>query len=365
MANSTGLDDVLTTGTTHYNGAITLLFDDLLHAYTVEEEGQRYLVPGVTTVLEMIDKPALMQWAANSTVAWLLAKFPANDDLRKILLDAYERVKTKIPWDDLDQYFKDVQLSISAAELAKLCNEARFNYRAISKDATDVGHAAHEWLEILIKRHLSGERGFHVVLPTEDRAKRCVQAALNWMGKHNFKPLSSERKLYSRKYSYAGTMDWDGMVTGCGDPKCCGFSGEARVLGDFKSSNGLYDEYRMQLAAYLYAVEEEFPDEHHTAGIILRLGKDTGDFDTMVMNREEMETDFNGFLGTLQMYHWQKQLDITKKYAKLDAKAADKAEKLALKTKEKEEKAALKALTPAVRRTRTRKPDTSCIEVAA
>lgn len=273
---------------------VKLYYDDALHAYyTKGFDGTRFLVPGSTTVCGMIDKSGpLTQWAANETCNLIRA------ELAKKPLAAF-----------------------TPEEIETLLNNARFNYRTISRQATDIGSMAHNWLEARIKAQIAGEH-YYAAMPESPQACNCILAALDWMEKHKFRPVVSESKVYSRKWGFAGTTDWIAYITGCGDPECCPFVGEVLALGDFKSSKQLYDEYRAQLASYQEAWEELHPDQLIAVRVILRLGKEDGKFEPMVLMPEEFETDLDGFLGTLQAFNWMKQLTLNKKFNKSQAKKA-------------------------------------------
>src|SRR5947209_3286175 len=110
-----------------YDGQVALIYDPKLHAYYVEEgEGERYLVPGATTICGMIDKSGpLTQWAANMTVQYLRENLTVehlqNDPIPE------NPTEDTPPWD-------------SATRLDNLFNEARFNFRKISDTAKDTGH---------------------------------------------------------------------------------------------------------------------------------------------------------------------------------------------------------------------------------
>jgi hypothetical protein len=62
MPKDTGLQELLDASTNpfetlvHYNGEVTIKYDDKLHAYFREEDGKRILIPGVTTIVGMVDK---------------------------------------------------------------------------------------------------------------------------------------------------------------------------------------------------------------------------------------------------------------------------------------------------------------------
>jgi len=281
---------------TFYKGTVTLYYDHRLHAYyRVDPKEGRILIPGATTVTATIDKSGpLTQWAAN---------------------EACNLLRTKILPGE----------TYTAEQLEALFNEARFNFRKISKTATDIGHMAHRWLEDRLHAQIRGEH-FTAALPDNEKAVNCINSALDWMEKHQFTAKTSEIKVYSRMYDYAGTMDWDGWFTGCGDPECssCWFIGTQRVfvVGDFKSSKALYDEYRAQLAAYQHARSEEFPELKYDGRLLLQMGKEDGKFNTMFMPHEEFEADFTGFLGALATFNWMKQLTLEKKAAKDAEKAA-------------------------------------------
>lgn len=291
-----------------YNGEVTLYYDDALHAYYTIEGGQKLLCPGCTTVTGMIDKSGpLTQWAANQTVEY-----------------ARNHVKVVSRYIDLDGLSGDF---VNLTDLEPILEKARFNYRTTQKTAQDIGKLAHLWLEChtksLMRALTVGDLPDTVNLPViEDgsKAQNCVNAALDWFGKHKFKPLQAERKIYSRQYGYAGTFDWLAYVTPCGDLSCCPLemgSGEVLALGDFKSSKSIYDEYRAQLAAYQAAWEEEFPDQPIDCRIILHLGKDDGQFNAKVLTGfNQFSTDFDGFLGALATYNWLKQLELDRKAAK-------------------------------------------------
>jgi hypothetical protein len=154
------------------------------------------------------------------------------------------------------------------------------------------------------------------------------------MRRHQFKPIASEKKIYSLEFDYFGTYDWLGYVTGCGDPKCCPFTGAALAQGDFKSSKGIWEEYVAQLASYWHATEEEFPTQPIDIGVILRLGKSDGEFESRIITRPEADAAFEAFLGALMIYCWQKQISLDAKDAKAEIKAAAKLEKERLKALE-------------------------------
>ena len=345
---SEGFEEVLY----FYDGLIEARYNHALHAYTRMDGDTRILVPGSTTVLDVIDKPALVQWSANSTVEWVMQNLPIEDSRKNELQAIYAQVKAKAILVE-----NGSMVTLGFNEFATLLNQARFNYRKISETAKDIGHLAHEWLEVYIKEILAGTRTLDndCVPPEDPQAALCVSAAINWMRRHQFRPIASEKKIYSLEFDYFGTYDWLGYVTGCGDSKCCPFSGIALAQGDFKSSKGIWNEYLAQLASYWHATEEEFPSQPIDIGVILRLGKNDGEFESRVVTRPEAEAAFEAFLGALMIYGWQKQISLDAKDAKAEIKAAAKVEKERLK--------ALEPKKPrAVRKVKSKAPDMIPVE---
>lgn len=298
-----------------YNNEVMLVYDDSLHAYYEAVDGVKYEVTGVTTAVGIIDKSApLTQWAANMTIQYIrenLGSINKTDALGSHVF---------IP-----------------EEFEALLEKARFNFRTIKKAAADIGTIAHDWLQNYVNQVLEGNplQAFLMpVLPEDEKASSCVQAAMKWMEIHNFQPTASEQKIFSREFGYAGTFDWTGYVTSCGDPTCCPFTGTVFALGDYKSSRDLYDEYRAQTAAYQYAYNEELRYTDPTkpeveARVLLLLGKESGDFKAKVLMPSEFERDMEGYLGALQVYNWLRQFSLDKKATKQEARAAKAAEKAA------------------------------------
>jgi len=71
-----------------------------------------------------------------------------------------------------------------------------------------------------------------------------VSSWLKWKEERNFEPISAELKVFSDKHGYRGTLDCIGKVDG------------KLVVLDWKTSNSIRDEYRLQGAAYFYALKE-------------------------------------------------------------------------------------------------------------
>lgn len=171
--------------------------------------------------------------------------------------------------------------------------------------AGDIGTEAHDWLEKVIKTLIydneSRRHELLATLPLDDRAANASIAGIEWMVRHNIRWICTERKCFSRKHGYAGTMDGLAWVDSCDDPSCCPvpFKNRKSVI-DWKTSNALRVSYLFQAAAYRAAYQEETGEVVEDTWI-LRLDKETADFDPWHAEGDALfQEHFEGFLNCLR-----------------------------------------------------------------
>lgn len=70
-------------------------------------------------------------------------------------------------------------------------------------------------------------------------AENCFLGYLDWKKQHNAKIVKTELQLVSEKYKFGGTID-----------TICTINGGELVLGDIKTSSGIYPTHKIQVAAY-------------------------------------------------------------------------------------------------------------------
>jgi hypothetical protein len=171
------------------------------------------------------------------------------------------------------------------------------------EDAGEVGTEAHDWIEHVIKARDNEEKRHELFakFPLDERASNCCIGAVDWMVRHNVRWIHTERKCFSRKYGYAGTMDGLAWVDSCNDPECCPVPFKnRRSITDWKSSNNLRVSYIFQVAAYRQAYQEETGEQIDDTWI-LRLDKETADFDPWFIPGEELfQEGLKGFLNCLE-----------------------------------------------------------------
>lgn len=224
-----------------------LVFDEKAHAYTWAGE----FVPGVTTILQCINKPALMPWAIGITRDyWLEATKAGRTDFQVIHKESWTA------------------------------------HKRITKEAANIGTNVHEYAEAFFKKQTLPE------LKT-DQAKRGVEAFHKWLDAHNVKILASERRIYSKLHHFAGTCDFVAEIDG------------VRGVGDIKTSSGIYPEMRLQTAAYQHALQEE-KDTKFEVRWIVRFDKKTGEFEAKPFY--DFDLDFQGFEAALRLHRTLKSI---------------------------------------------------------
>jgi len=233
-----------------YNNEIELCFDSTTHTYTVNGE----IVYGVTSIVGILNKPALIYWAVNKTIEKL------NTTLKPGLV--------------IDEVNKPV-----------LLKEAKYAHREHLSGAGDVGSAIHLWLEKYLKSLIAKQ--VPPELPVNKNIREGIETVLDWIKKYKMEFISSERKIFSKKYIYAGTLDAYALIDG------------KRTIIDFKTSSDIYPEFFIQTAAYAQAIEEEDNVKIDECWI-LKVPKDGSEF--MVSKDKNREMNFRSFLGCLENY---------------------------------------------------------------
>lgn len=223
---------------------VTIEFDDAKHAYVWKEKDLP--IPGVTTILSTINKPALVQWAANE------ASFFVRDNYRE---------------------------GMSGAEMASLCEEARTSHRKTASKAANIGTEVHSYAERFLKAVMLGRSTAEVQWPEDEQAANGCRAFAEWAVECNIEPVALERIIFSKKHYYCGTCDFFGYVDG------------ELVTADFKTSKGLYPEMALQVGgAYTMALEEEL-DITIDKSLVILLDKESGTPKVYTIPRSERLMD--------------------------------------------------------------------------
>lgn len=245
-----------------YGGKVKLTFQEFQHQYKLEDGT---LVPSVTTILSVLNKPALINWAANQAVDYVAAG-----------------LKPGVSYDEV--------------QLQQLFNAARKAHAIRKQDTADIGSMVHDWIE----RYINGEKP---EMPINEQLKKSVENFLDWQKKNKVEFLLSEQPVFSKEHKYCGTLDFVAKIEG------------ELFLGDIKTSSAIYDEYFLQLAAYGVARSEEFPEEKYKSQGIIRISRD-GSFQFKLS--QNSEDSFQAFLAAKRIFDWQAKMKFMRQTGQLD-----------------------------------------------
>lgn len=220
-------------------------------------KGREY--PSVTTILNVIAKPALVPWAAKVT-----AEFAVEN------LDEVARRKEADP-DDAVSYLKGAQW--------KAKNKAGLK-------GTEI-HA-------LAEAYSTGAP----LPPVSPGAVPYVTSLTDFLKDHRPEPLLTEKTVFNVEKRYAGTFD------GIAD-----FPEFGRCIFDWKTSRGVYGETALQLNAYAYG---EFWDDGESGECLPKLDgalvvhlAPTGYAIYRVPIRDDI---FDAFLGACKMANFAEEI---------------------------------------------------------
>ncbi len=233
------------------------LFDPIEHVYTLD--GKRMY--GVTTVLRVINKPALVPWSA------------------KCVTDYIEQYAQSIG--DIYQVSKP------------LLKEAKVAHQKKKEDAGVKGTDVHAQIENIINEAIKDSNGY-IAKEYKDSDSQ-VTKFVEWALHKNVKFLASEQRLYSETLWCAGTADF-----------ICEIDGKL-YIGDVKTSSGIYPEYFLQASAYARFAEEMgmYKGFH---GVVIVNVKKTGGID--VQENYDIEGNWQAFKSAIVL---MKQLEALSK----------------------------------------------------
>ena len=217
--------------------------------YTID--GMEY--PSVTTILQVVAKPALIGWSRKV----------ALEKVRATLLDEMKTGETLA--------------GITSGWIDTMLEAARKRPDEERDQAADFGLRSYELIDGVLA-------GREPVVP-EDLLP-VMEGFDSWQVSSGLDITATEQVVCSNLHGYAGTFD--AIATK---------NGGVYVI-DFKTSNGIYDEMSFQVAAYAQAYEEQ-TGQKILGGYVVRLGKKKPEFEAREVDLEE---GLRGFLGALALW---------------------------------------------------------------
>ena len=141
------------------------------------------------------------------------------------------------------------------------------DYKESRDAAADTGTIAHA----MVEHELKGEKfewpkmGYDMGGNAEQikQAENAFKAFSEWKELIKFELLFSEHTLISEKHQYGGQIDIAAIQN-------------KRAIIDLKTSNAIYADHKIQIAAYGELWNENYPDEKIDNYYILQIGKDGG-----------------------------------------------------------------------------------------
>ena len=219
---------------------VDLEYNDEKHTYMVE--GKQ--VPAVTRIVDAVSPKNLTEWAAKAGADWWLNNYTDDVEMQAIMYDGI-----------------------------------RYAHKEISKEAQNIGSDVHKWIERHIRSKMDDG---HLFVEYPDDVKVSMENFHKWLAmadKRGIEWLGSEKKIYSKVWNYAGTIDALAKI-----------NGELYVI-DFKTSAKIYKEYYLQVYGYAQAVHEminwgDDSNKYYPKGMIVRLDKNEDKFQEVAFECE-------------------------------------------------------------------------------
>lgn len=224
-------------------------------------------VAGVTTILAVISKPQLIQWAAKEERDGILKSINENDPLS----DGFR-------YGELDKFLPK-----------------KYFYETKRDTAASVGTICHFMCECYLKNVEPDLSEF----PKEQvsLAENGFIKFLEFWEKSALEVLHTEHALVHPYSPFGGTLD-----------AICKDKDGNHVLLDLKTSKALYPEMFAQLAAYRELWNQEYlEDERIKRSIIIRIGK-TEAMDLEIREENSLKPYMDLFMGALAVYNAQKEI---------------------------------------------------------
>ena len=173
-------------------------------------------------------------------------------------------------------------------ELLPMIDEAVTRYKSEKEKAATSGTRIHDFAEQFVKSKL-GLCDMPEIPEDDEKVIAGINAFLDWYNQDKKEFIFAEQILYSLKDDFAGRADAGVEIGG------------KKYLVDYKTGSNIYSEALLQIASYFKAYTEEFSEESLDGVLILHFNKDTGDFKTKVLNKEQVNFLYPYFVNCLQL----------------------------------------------------------------
>lgn len=234
-----------------------LKFSPAQHRYEIDGKP----LTGVTTILGVIAKPALIPWAVKMATEYIK-----------------EHAQTEAVYNQ--------ELVYQVTE--EILKEAGKAHTKKKESAGEIGSQIHNEIEDYVKNGKTSTSSQFL-------------AFHGWWKDQGYEVLESEKQLHSEEHWFAGTVD---LILKDKDGKIW--------IADIKTSSGVYNSYLYQMGGYEIAYCEEYPETKIAGYIIIHITK-TGKVDEYVLNSDTIrEQAKNAFMSALTLYRAENTINLNK-----------------------------------------------------
>jgi len=234
-------------------------------------------LPSVTTVLNIIAKPALVGWA------------------KKISL---EKVREEMLTEEVRHQL--IPHDIGYGEwLDGMLSRAKARPDQVRDEAAEWGTQAHTWLSEVLEGKVEEEK-----VPEEFQP--VVQGFSAWGALNGLVFERSEWMVYSKLYKFAGTVDIGGYAVDVPGKQTKPF------IADLKTGSGVYKEAALQLGAYAFC-DTEMTGQPIEEGWILHIPrkqpeKGESAFQAYRMDARHLKMAYWNFVNALELWRGMKEV---------------------------------------------------------
>jgi hypothetical protein len=224
--------------------------------------------PSVTTILQVVAKPALVNWAAST-------------ERELVLATSY----------DVYSHAHSTPVMSRSAWMLTMQNrlgKEKAHRKELAK-AGEIGSQVHGLIKWTLRAKLCQEAGPSPHI--SDKAMWAFMVFEDWAKSVKLEPILIEQVVWSKTHGYAGTLDLLANVSGI------------ETLVDFKTGKAVYREAHAQIASYRSALEE-MGHGHPKQSIIVRLPKDEQDPEPRPVVADDDAVSFEAFLHAKKLWEW-------------------------------------------------------------
>jgi hypothetical protein len=240
---------------------------DYARFYDLDEDVQ---YPSVTTILDVINKPALGPWYAKVERQAILAAVG----------DALTGKKAK---------------TLTRAKLLAFIEELAKEKKAADKlkdKAADIGNKAHAMVEWTLRKQLGLKVDQRPEMNKE--STRCFQSWQKWFKGTGLAPLHAEKMVFCHGCGIAGTADLIAVK-----------KGQVYVL-DWKTGKAIYEESFLQNIAYQHCWRSmQNNSKPVSGGAVVRLPKEGGDVEVQMTPKS---VKYESFQAAHKLWQWTREI---------------------------------------------------------